>query len=170
MQSARVYVTSEHQVEVSGAHASNIAKRGAASVAVLQGGPAPLLAGHTIRGCPTLRDVRRVGARADEFRHVQLLSATSSHGTQPRLLAPTFSTAFHKKNPKSCDEQPLPRSSRKSNLDLCAKYLPTRSAPPIPRVTLSPYSRIFCQQVLAFQYFAHVLPCLGTGSRLDLIS
>ena len=45
MQSARVYVTSEHQVEVSGAHASKIANRGAASVAVLQGGPAPLLAG-----------------------------------------------------------------------------------------------------------------------------
>jgi hypothetical protein len=36
MDSACVYVTSEHRVEVCGAHASNIAKRGAALVVVAQ--------------------------------------------------------------------------------------------------------------------------------------
>src|SRR5579864_589892 len=41
MQSARVYVTSEHQVEVSGAHASNIAKHGAAGSWWLTCRPAP---------------------------------------------------------------------------------------------------------------------------------
>jgi hypothetical protein len=41
MESASVYVTSEHRVEVCGAHASKIAKRGAASVVVLKCGPAP---------------------------------------------------------------------------------------------------------------------------------
>jgi hypothetical protein len=36
MKSTCVYVTTEHGVEVCGAHASNIAKRGAASVVVAQ--------------------------------------------------------------------------------------------------------------------------------------
>ena len=41
MESACVYVTSEHRVEVCGAHASNIAKRGAARVVVAQGWASP---------------------------------------------------------------------------------------------------------------------------------
>src|ERR1017187_5346883 len=76
-----------------------------------------------------------------------------------------ISTCLHRNKLTSCDERPLLSKQKAHTLGSCAQTLllnPTasRSSPrPTRSLPLTPYAGIFCEQVLAPQYF--------TGSLAD---